>query len=486
MRRNYMSLLASMLFGLAGVFVACDDAPDFTSDSGAVLTFSTDTIKFDTVITTVGSSTRQLMAYNHNRKGLRIASVSLQKGYATPFRVNVDGSYLEPESGARAFDFEVWGGDSIRVFAEVTVPAKMQDEPFSLTDTLLFQLESGVTQRVILSAVGQDAYMWHGKIISADTTVQSVRPIVVYDSLVVARGATLTVSPGVRFFFHDNAVMKVYGTVLVNGTHDRPVVFRGDRTDNLFDYLPYDNTPSRWGGIMLDRDSYGNVFNYADIHSATFGIRCDSASTDELKLTLANSVLHNIGGEGLGLYHCKAEVRNTQVSNTLGHCVSVVGGWVEFLHCTLAQFYPWDAMRGDALYLSNEWMSVPYPMQHAHFLNCLVTGYGDDVVTGRFDDPDGLLDYCFSHCLLRTVETDDPRFVNVVYDLPEADGGGKEHFKRFDTDNFLYDFRLDSLSAARGVGSLQWAESCPVDYDGTDRLADEAPDAGCYEFVAQP
>ena len=77
--------------------------------------------------------------------------------------MNVDGSYLEPESGARAYDFEVRTGDSIRVFAEVTMPENGQDAPVALNDTLIFALESGVEQHVILTAVGQDAYMWRGK-----------------------------------------------------------------------------------------------------------------------------------------------------------------------------------------------------------------------------------------------------------------------------------------------------------------------------------
>ena len=125
-----------MVLGL----VACDDAQSFTTSRGAVLAFSTDTVRFDTVISTVGSSTRQLMVYNRNGDGLRIASVRLERGSGTPLRVNVDGSYLEPESGARAYDFEVRGGDSIRVFAEVTMPSNGQDAPVAMNDTLIFTL----------------------------------------------------------------------------------------------------------------------------------------------------------------------------------------------------------------------------------------------------------------------------------------------------------------------------------------------------------
>lgn len=480
---SFLLIATSCALGLSAV-TSCDDAMSFTTDRNALLTFSTDTIQFDTVISTIGSSTRQMMVYNHNGDGVRIASVRLQKGSHTPFRVNVDGSYLERESGARAYDFEVRKGDSIRVFAEVTMPENGQDAPVILDDTLIFSLESGVEQSVILSAVGQDAYIWKGKEISADTLLESGRPFVIYDSLSVKEGVTLTMNPGVQLYFHDKANLIVHGRIVAEGTVERPVVFRGDRTDRMFDYLPYDNTPSRWGGIQLKASSMDNRLTYVDIHSASYGIRCDSSSTEQVKLTLNNSVLHNIGGDGLGLYSCKALVANSQISNTLGHCVAVWGGWVEFVHCTLAQFYPWDAERGDALFFSNEWMSISYPLQHAHFLNCLMTGYADDVVTGSIDDPDNNVDYYFGNCLLRTAESKDAvRFVNIVYDKNADEGGQQKHFKLFDTDNYLYDFRLDSISAARNIGAMQWAERYPLDYDGNSRTADGAPDAGCYEFV---
>lgn len=166
------SVLAWGVVAVSG-FTSCDDSMSFTTDRGALLSFSTDTVRFDTVISTVGSSTRQLMVYNRNADGLRIASVRLKQAYATPFRVNVDGSYLEPESGARAYDFEVRTGDSIRVFAEVTMPENGQDAPVALNDTLIFALESGGEQHVILTAVGQDAYMWRGKVIEADTLLEA-------------------------------------------------------------------------------------------------------------------------------------------------------------------------------------------------------------------------------------------------------------------------------------------------------------------------
>lgn len=482
MRKVILYILGVVVY--CQCFWACDDSDTFTLDRSSLLSFSTDTIKFDTVISTIGSSTRQLIVYNRNPEGLRIVTARMKKGSSTPFRVNVDGSYLERESGARAFDFEVRTGDSIRVFAEVTMPEKGQDEPTAMEDTLIFTLESGVEQGVILSAVGQDVYIWRGKVIERDTLLEAGRPILIYDSVSVKEGVTLRMNAGVQLYFHDGASMRIRGRVVAEGTKEQPIVFRGDRTDRMFDYLPYDNTPSRWGGIRIAKSSSENYFGYVDIHSASYGIACDSSATDVLKLTLENSVLHNIGGEGLGLYHCRSLVANTQISNTLGHCVAVVGGWTEFVHCTLAQFYPWDASRGDALYLANQWLAQDYPLQHAHFMNCLMTGYAEDVVTGNLKDEDNTLDYYFGNCLMRTVESEDAqRFVNVLYDPTEGDGMMQKHFKRFDTDNFLYDFRLDSVAVARNVGSAEWTVRYPLDKDGISRQGDEAPDAGCYEYI---
>ncbi|MCD8318696.1 MAG: hypothetical protein LUC45_07620 [Paraprevotella sp.] len=485
MRR--LSVIISVAVALCGAvcgFTACDESVSFTTNRAALLSFSTDTVQFDTVISTIGSSTRQLMVYNRNGDGLRIASVRLQKGNDTHFRVNVDGSYLEPESGARAYDFEVRKGDSICVFAEVTMPENGQDAPVALDDTLIFTLESGVEQSVMLAAVGQDAYLWRGKVIDSDTLLEAGRPIVIYDSLSVKEGVTLSMNPGVELYFHDGANLWVHGRIAAAGTMTQPVVFRGDRTDRMFDYLPYDNTPSHWGGIRLEKTSAGNLFDYVDIHSASYGIACDSSSTDTTKLTLTNSVIHNVGGEGLGIYHCRAYVGNTQVSNTLGHCVAVVGGWAEFVQCTLAQFYPWDASRGDALYLSNRWLEMDYPLEHAYFLNCLVTGYADDVIMGNLKDDQNDVDYYFGNCVLRTVESEDAaRFVNVVYEKKGDQGTGQDQFKRFDTDNYLYDFRLDSLSVARDKGALEWAKRYPTDPYGVSRVSDAGPDAGCYEFA---
>ena len=65
----------------------------------------------------------------------------------------------------------------------------------------------------------------------------------------------------------------------------------------MFDYLPYDRMDNQWGGIILGASSYDNYLNHADIHSGGWGIRCDSADVALNKLTIENSVIHNVAGD---------------------------------------------------------------------------------------------------------------------------------------------------------------------------------------------
>ena len=312
---------------------------------------------------------------------------------------------------------------------------------------------------------GRNAYFLQACTLTADTTFTAGRPIVVYDSLVVAPNTTLTLDAGTQLLFHEKAGMVVHGTLIANGTLEAPVILRGDRTDHMFDYLPYDRLPSRWEGLTFTRESHDNQLTYLDLHSGLYGIRCDSTGIDPLKLQLLNARIHNLGGNGLELNHCRAEVANTEISNTLGHCAYVNGGDARFTHCTLAQFYPLSANRGNAIQISNQDSLGYFPLYRADFINCVATGYADDVVMmpslSREDMPSDMADvpinYQFVHCFLTTVVPEDElytaRFIDCQIDTLEADINREKHFQLFDSHNFLYDFTPVEASAIRGIAA---------------------------------
>ena len=492
--RCRLCLLPPFKGGVGWVFLlllisvcACDDYDTWTTSPSARLAMSRDTVAFDTLITDLSSTTQTLVVSNTGDKGVRIRRVELAQGSESHFRVNVDGQYLYSGVGE---DFEVRRKDSIYVRIEVCLPYQDSDEIHEWKDELLFCLESGVTQKVVLTASGMDVVVLRGETVAADRTLSAARPYLIYDSLVVAPGATLTLPEGCTLMFHDQTSLLVHGTLLARGTVAKPVTLRGDRTDRMFPYLPYDNTPNRWGGVHFFADSHDNRLTQCDIHSGDYGILCDSTALDNVSdsssplLILEDCVVHNIGGPGLVLTHCHTQVTGTQISNTLGHCVDISGGAHTFVHCTIAQFYPLSANRGDALSLGDSEGEVFRPLLWAHFLNCVITGYADDVIMGHFAEttlPE--VDFLFQNSLLRTPATTDvERFRSVRYDLPDSlDVSGKDHFRLFDTHAFLYDFTPDSLSAIRGLADPDCARLFPVDRLGRSRLADGQPDAGAYE-----
>jgi hypothetical protein len=63
--------------------------------------------------------------------------------------------------------------------------------------------------------------------------------------------------------------------------------------------------------------------------------------------------------------------------------------------------------------------------------------------------------YHFSNTLLRTPYeegVDTLLFEKVIWESPKDSIQGKKHFKLVDEDNLKYDFHLDSLSTAKGLG----------------------------------
>ena len=75
------------------------------------LEFSLDTLVFDTVFTTVGSTTEQFKIYNRNAKTIIIDEVELMGGSNSPFRINVDGI-----SAGSHQNIQLEGNDSLFIF----------------------------------------------------------------------------------------------------------------------------------------------------------------------------------------------------------------------------------------------------------------------------------------------------------------------------------------------------------------------------------
>ena len=468
-KRTVTSVLAGCLC-LWMALTGCSDEK-ISTDPAHMLRFSADTVYMDTLLTNVGTSTYQLKVYNRHEQSVRIHSVVLAGAPESGFRINVDGM-----KGNAFRDIELPANDSMYVFIEATLPNQAKNGPVFCKDSIVF-LTNGNMQDVKLMAYGMNATTWKGRTIEADTVVDSPElPIVIYDSLIVAKGAQLTVKAGSQFFFHGKAGIRIDGSIRTEGTLQQPVVFRGDRTDRMFAYLPYNNLPGQWGGIRISGESYHNQLNFTDIHGGSYGIICDSASVEQPKIIIENSKISQVAGDALRMTNCQASVSNSEISNAQGNCVRLLGGDYQFVHCTLANYYSWDIRSGATLAISNHHEETPYPLANASFRNCIISGSGVDEIAGSpAEDETIAFNYFFSHCLINSVETENEQVVNVVWEKDD-------HFKLIDQKTQTFNFQLDSLSKAIHLGALEDAQAFPLDLNGLPRLEDEGPDAGCYEW----
>lgn len=481
-----MNKILSCLIALLAV-AACMKDDAYIVSSTAELTFSTDTVALDTVIAGQGSNTYTFEVYNKQNKAIRITRVWLENGAASDFKVNVDGSAL---TSGETNDLEIAAKDSMRVFLFVKTKDLNADTPQRTSDKLYFQTEGGFIGVVILNAFGQSVTTFKGKVIERDTILSSRRPYQIYDSLVIAKDATLSVSPGVRFYFHPGAQLIVHGKLLARGTLSSPIIMRGDRLGNMFSQQAYDNIPGQWGGVVFTQESFNNEMDYVDIHSGNFGIRCDSSAVSQLKLKLTNSIVHNTKGDGIFAKVCNLKINNCQLTNAGGNCLTLLGGSYDFVHCTIGNFYMFAGGRGVALSFTNAEGDVCLPLERLDFINCILTGYGADEILGskskRYDnDP---FNFSFRNCLIdmpKPVEQEDlAHFINCFWDNSKDGKVSREdNFSpKFDLKKLTFSFQLDSLSQAVGNADIEQARLLsPVDRLGRSRLHGRGADIGCYQ-----
>lgn len=429
-KRIFFFLIAALT-----LLTACSDNDSFTTDRSHRLTFTTDTVRMDTLFATVPSATYTFWVHNQSGDGLRLRSVRLERSGQSGFRVNVDGSYLNPVVN----NLEIRQGDSLRVFVEVTAFENQSPDPQLVEDNLLFTLESGVEQRVNLRTYSWNAELWQTVDVTADQTIESATPIVVYGGINVAKDAMLTIK-NTELYFHDGAGITVDGALTVENS-----LLRGDRLDHMFDYLPYDRVSGQWKGITVNPHAVGCLLLDSELRNAMDGIVADTTT-----VVLSGSTVHNCKGSGLWAHDCVVDIQYSTLSNTLKDCLTLLGCQATLDHVTLAQFYPLSANRGFALRFE--------PSEQVFSLTCsntLVTGYAEDVIEGEVDENSK---YSFANCLLRTVVPEDTQFFkDVIWEKKDDDIQGKKHFILVDEDNMIYDFRLKEESPAyeKKIGNIQ-------------------------------
>jgi hypothetical protein len=456
-------------------------------DPSVRLTFSDDTLMFDTVFVTAGSATEVFTVHNKEDQPIRISSIRLGNGDASYYRLNVNGT-----PGKSFTDVEIGANDSIWIFAEVTIPDPSNpNTPFVITDSIIFQTNGNV-QDVKLVAWGQRAHFHYYPAnspplfpITCNDVWTNDLPHVVYGYGLVVTGCSLTVEKGVRVHFHNNSGIIVMsgGKILVNGTKDSVVTFQGDRLGETFK-----DVPGQWDRIWLSNidmnfqsgaGPIGNVFNYAVIKNGFVGLQSDTvAQQHQPAAVLNNCIIKNFASTGLFAQGSNIQANNCVFANCGQYCAAMYyGGDYRFLHCIFANYWSSGSNRQTpAVYMQN-YYDVVRPLDSAYFGNCIIYGNLENEIGLDSADTGGdNFRFKFDHTLIRISDETTITASQYISIIKNADPGFN------DTENNIYE--LNGGSPAINAGDINITNLNAIlgrDIKDVLRPQGPAPDMGAYE-----
>lgn len=317
----------TLLFFTVVCFLACRKEDSLNTDSSEKLEFSTDTLSFDTVFTSTGSTTQRIKVFNRGKRAVKIQEIKLGGGASSNYQININGlatPYLE--------GVEIRGNDSLNIFVKVTINPDSQLLPFIVKDSIGF-VTNGNYQKVILSAYGQNAVFLKDASINTNTVWDNRLPYVIYNKVTINPEKVLTIQRGAKVYFHKDAELIIAGTLKVNGAPHDSVIFSSDRFERI-----YADEPGQWKGLHFLEGSKDNLINYALIENGTVGIQVDSLSENaDPKLLLVNTMIYNM--ELVGLYGNNADI--AAFNNVIANCgkyliYGINGGRYDFKQNTLA------------------------------------------------------------------------------------------------------------------------------------------------------
>lgn len=255
------------------------------------LSFSADTVLFDTVFTTIGSTTQRLKIYNTSSQPVKVKSVILVGGDNSPFRVNLDGV-----SGTKFTDIIIPENDSLFMFVEVTLGENNINDPLIIEDILEFET-NGKMQSVQLAAWGQDAYFHYKD--SNEGIWENDKPHVIYDFALVDSAKTLTIPAGTQVYLHKGAILYINkGTLNVEGTFDNKVVFQGDRLEQF-----YKDVKGQYYGIYFNEARTSKI-EHGIIKNGTAGVHVfgNDPSNSDYTVKITETEISNHASYGIFNY----------------------------------------------------------------------------------------------------------------------------------------------------------------------------------------
>lgn len=407
MRITKIVFTSFILILLTGSLISCKKKGLLSKKN---LEFSIDTLVFDTVFTTIGSTTQQFKIYNREKKTVNIEEIELMGGENSPFRINVDGI-----KGLKLNDLEILGEDSLYAFVEVTLNINGETLPMIVEDSIRFRT-NGVDQFVKLAVWGQDAY-FHYKDLNEGVWPND-KPHVIYGYAAVDSAKTLTIQSGTQIFMHKNSLLYVYKSTLnIQGSFGNEVVIQGDRLES-----DYDNVTGQFYGIYF-HEAQESKIDYAIIKNGIAGVHLYSADSNNSGYTLemTNTLIQNQARYGVFIYSgAKVKAENCIIVKNGTHSLLVLeGGDFNFNHCDLLGY---GSSANPAVGISNFYTNYSTntsnvgTINEGKLYNCIVTGNLEtELAIDTIQMPGVNLNFDFRNCLIKSKELHTDGFYQSIF-----------------------------------------------------------------------
>lgn len=441
-------------------FSSCKKTELFSKSN---VTFSVDTLVFDTVFTTIGSITKNFKIYNPDSKAIELEEIELMGGKNSPFRINIDGT-----AGTNFSKNKIEGKDSMFVFVDVQLNVTGKNLPVVIEDSIRIKT-NGRNQYLNLMVWGQDAYFHYKEILKEDLW-KSDKPHVIIDYAAIDSSKSLTIDAGTKIHLHKNAILYVYKSkVDILGTKENPVHFLGDRLESF-----YKDVTGQYYGIYF-HEAIPSTINYAIIKNGTTGIHVYSSQNNISKPTvkITNSIIQNNSSYGLFLFSNPwVEIENTIITKNGTYGVFVLQGAIfKSTHSNILGYASSDNNSG-ALAIKNNYTNPKNKITYVSPLditvnNSIIYGFKDDEILFDTISDKATIKFTFSNNLLKLKNTSTKtNFKNTIWNKTPI-------FKNVSNNDYHPDQGSPLFSGGDPLLSL------PLDLDGIKR--NNPPTIGAYE-----
>lgn len=480
-----MNSKSKILFLLLAFLIAISNTSckkDKLLTSGGDLKFSTDTVKFDTVFTTMGSFTTQIKIYNLQDQKINISRVWLDGTDASFFHLNVNGI-----AGNDVSNIELAARDSMYVFATVTIdPNKAPDSvnPFVI-EAMMNTTMNGKSFKIPFRALGQNAHYINWDSVGGQTWKNDL-PYVVIGGAIVERGKKLTIEKGCRIYMHAESFIYVEGILDIKGTKKDSVIFQGDRLDRK--YFGNEGYPGEWGGIYLAPMSEKSNIDYAILKNCgggllQAGIRLspDSVNDNDFQLRISHSVVDNSIGYGIFAFRSTLYAQNCRISNCGAEAFATPQGGQYYIdNCTFACYG-----NKKVSHTENPVMSLVNYVKigdevyggelYAYLRNCIIWGTLDNELFPKALGTGGY-DVTLQNCLIKRNDPMPAEVKNVTNCIFNQD----PKFVDYTTGNYKLQSGSPAIDKGMIINATSLTPAVTDDLDGKSRGGN--PDIGCYEY----